>query len=115
MMAVIDATLTMRPQRDRIIGISSGCVTLKNPFRTTSMTRVHCSRRMPAIGASSVIPALLTRICTAPASSSVASARVVASASVTSKAMASADPPDATIAAATRRASSMRWCACTQT
>ena len=43
----------MRPQRVRIMGSSSGCVMLKNPFSDTSITLRHCSRLMPAMGASS--------------------------------------------------------------
>ena len=43
MSAAIDETLTIRPQRVRIIGITSGCVTLKKPSTETSMTRCHCS------------------------------------------------------------------------
>ena len=38
----------MRPQRVRIIGSSSGCVTLKKPFSDTSITRDHCAGFMPA-------------------------------------------------------------------
>ncbi len=60
----------MRPQRVRIIGSSSGCVTLKKPLSETSMTRDHCSCRMPGITASSWMPALLTTIWIAPAASS---------------------------------------------
>jgi hypothetical protein len=53
MTPLMDVIVTMRPHRVRIMGIKSGCVTLKNPFSDTSMTLCHCSRVMPAIGASS--------------------------------------------------------------
>ena len=64
-----DEMLTIRPQRVRIIGMTSGCVTLKKPFSETSMTRCHCSARMPGKTASSWTPALLTTIWTGPPSS----------------------------------------------
>ena len=98
----------MRPQRVRIIGSSSGWVTLKKPLSETSMTRDHCSRRMPGITASSWMPALLTTIWIAPASSSCSSARRRGRASVTSKAIASADPPAAVISAASCSARARR-------
>src|SRR5690554_1019563 len=91
----------MRPQRVRAIGSSSGWVTLKKPCSETSMTRRHCSADMPAIGASSWMPALLTTAWTGPASSRAAIAAPVASPSATSKATASALPPPATTAATT--------------
>ena len=87
----------IRPQRVRIIGSISGCVTLKKPLSETSMTRCHCSALMPGNTASSWMPALLTRIWTAQCSSSASSAARVAAASVTSKAIACAWPPAATI------------------
>ena len=43
----------IRPHRRPIIGISNGCVTLKNPFNDTSMTLLHCARRIPGSTASS--------------------------------------------------------------
>jgi len=89
--------LMMRPQRLLIIGISSGCVTLKNPFSVTSITLVHCSGRIPGITASSCIPALFTMIWMAPSASKLSSAALVAWASVMSKATAAAAPPLAMI------------------
>jgi hypothetical protein len=41
MIAETEEMFTMRPQRVRIIGISSGWVTLKKPLSETSMTRDH--------------------------------------------------------------------------
>ena len=64
----------MRPQRVRIIGITSGCVTLKKPSSETSMTRCHCSRRIAGKTASSWMPALLTSTWTGPPSSSCSQA-----------------------------------------
>ena len=49
--------------------MTSGWVTLKKPFTETSMTRCHCSARMPGKTASSWMPALLTTIWIAPPSS----------------------------------------------
>ena len=55
----------MRPQRVRIIGSSSGCVTWKKPLQRERRSRGATARRAcRASTASSWMPALLTRICT---------------------------------------------------
>jgi hypothetical protein len=66
-MAATDETLTMRPQRVRSMGSTSGCVTRKKPCSDTSITRCHCAGFMPGNTASSWMPALLTTICTGAA------------------------------------------------
>src|SRR5690606_35866051 len=96
--------LTMRPQRPRAIGSSSGWVTWKKPCSETSTTRFQRASSIPAIGASSWIPALLTTTCTGPSASSRWIASPVAAASATSKATASALPPASRIASATASA-----------
>ncbi|MCW0438949.1 hypothetical protein NB723_003913 [Xanthomonas sacchari] len=105
----------MRPQRVRAIGSSSGWVTWKKPCSETSMTLCHCAALMPAIGASSWMPALLTSTWIGPASSSAASACALACASATSNATASALPPAATIASNTAAARATLALACTIT
>ena len=94
--AATDDTLTMRPQRVRIIGITSGCVTLKNPLTETSMTRATARRASPGNTASSWTPALLTSIWIGPSSSTGSSAAWVAAVSVMSKHSECARPPLAT-------------------
>jgi hypothetical protein len=113
--AATDDTLTMRPQRVRAIGSSSGWVTWKKPCSETSITRFHCASVMPAIGASSWIPALLTTIWIAPPCSNASIAARAASASATSNATASALPPSARIASATVSARARLPFACTNT
>ena len=105
----------MRPQRVRAIGSSSGWVTWKKPCSDTSTTRFHCASDMPAIGASSWMPALLTTTCTGPPASNASTAPRVASPSATSNATASALPPAATIAATTASARARFAFACTIT
>ena len=55
MRAATELTLTMRPQRVRAIGMTSGWVTWKNPCSDTSITRCHCAGRMPG-NAAAVVP-----------------------------------------------------------
>ncbi len=95
------------------MGMSKGCVTLKNPLRETSITLDHCSGRLPGITASSWIPALLTTIWMGPSSSNFRSAVPVRSRSATSNATAAAAPPFATIPAARVSARAKRLFACT--
>src|SRR5215831_20029758 len=66
MRAAIEETFTIRPQRVRIIGSSSGWVALKKPLTDTSITRCHCAALIPGSTASSCTPALLIRIWTGP-------------------------------------------------
>src|SRR5882672_8090932 len=105
----------MRPQRVPIIGIKSGCVTLKNPLRETSITRDHCSGRIPGITASSWMPALLTTIWMGPPPSNSCRAASAFSRSATSNATAAAEPPFATISAASFSACAKRLLAWTKT
>ena len=55
-----DDSATIRPQRVRSIGSSSGWVRLKKPCSETSITECHWRALMPAIGTSSWMPALCT-------------------------------------------------------
>ena len=105
----------MRPQRVRSIGSSSGCVTRKKPCSETSMTRCHCSARMPGNTASSWMPALLTMICTVPACSIAATAAAVAASSVRSKTQVSALPPAVPISAASACTAAALALACSST
>ena len=52
--------LTMRPQRRRTIGMTSGRVTLKKPSSDVRVTRSQSSSAMVGKGASRTTPALLT-------------------------------------------------------
>src|SRR5690606_9465806 len=108
-------TLTIRPQRPRAIGSSSGLVTWKKPCRETSITRCHCASLMPAMGASSWMPALLTSTSIRPSASRASIAAAVAAPSATSKATARALPPRSRIAAASASARSMLVLAWTMT
>src|SRR5690606_38329861 len=107
--------LTMRPQRARAIGSSSGWVTWKKPCRDTSTTRFQRAWSIPAMGASSWMPALLTTTCTGQSASSACIAAAVAPASATSKATAPAVPPASWIAAATASSRARLAVPCTTT
>ena len=93
-----DVMLMMRPQRVRIIGSSSGCVTLKKPLQR------HVDHALPLLGAhagehrvvvdAGVVDEHLDR----PGRQQLLAApSALACASVTSKATASAEPPSARI------------------
>ncbi len=99
--------LMIRPQRRRIIGISSGWVTLKKPLSETSITPVHCPGRIAGITASSWMPALLTRISIGPSASTRSSAASAACGSVMSNTATAAEPPCARIPATTASACAM--------
>src|SRR5690606_4769661 len=94
---------------------SSGWVTWKKPCSDTSITRFHCRSDIPAIGASSWMPALLTTIWMGPAASSASTAARAASPSATSNAMASALPPVAMMSSTTVCARAWLLFACTMT
>ena len=97
--------LTMRPQRLRTIGITSGRVTLKNPSSDVRVTRSQSSSARVGKGESLTTPALLTTTSiVSPSPLQGASAAAVAVASATSKRSSVASPPAAAIASRTSAA-----------
>jgi len=92
-----------------------GLSDVKNPCNDTSITRCHCSTRIPANTASSWTPALLTRMWIGPFTSSDSSASRVCTRSARSNETASAEPPAAAISSTTRCADSGWVLQCTST
>jgi hypothetical protein len=100
MIAETDDMATIRPQRVAIIGRSSGRTVLKKPLSETSITPRHWASAMPAMGASSCVPALWTMIWIGPVARSPSIIRAAPAPSVRSPTASSASGSSRTSASA---------------
>ena len=106
-MPTTDAMLTIEPERAFIMTLAAARVIEKTPVRFVAMTASQSSSVMRTIRPSRVMPALLTRMSSAPYwATTLSTSAVHAAGSLTSACRAPARPPAATMASTTPSAAS---------